>query len=135
HPTARGVAFAVWAPAARAVSVVSDADDWQPHPLQRAGEVWRGEVLGVTPGARYYFDVLGADGVTRRKADPCARRAELRPGQASIVDATARALRTARPPGALDRPMSIYEVHLGSFRRRADGSWLGYRELDPLVDH
>jgi 1,4-alpha-glucan branching enzyme len=135
HPKARGVSFAVWAPAARAVHVVSDADDWQPHPLERDGEIWRGEVDGVGVGAHYFFELLGADGVLRRKADPCARQAELRPGRASIVASPLPPPSFFDRPSVQHRPMSVYEVHLGSFRRAADGSWLGYRDLDPLIDH
>ncbi len=141
----RGVAFAVWAPNARAVSVVGDWNLWDPatHPLRRIGSLglWEIFIPDVATGARYQFDLVTGTGTALRKCDPCASRAELRPGQASIVfdshhtwrdDAwiTARASRSA-----LDAPMSIYEVHAGSWRRvAAEGDrWLTWRELAPLL--
>lgn len=131
-----GVRFAVWAPNARAVSVVGDFNGWEAsrHPmrLHPGAGVWELFVPHAAEGDRYQYAVLGADGQRRLKADPYAFAAELRPGQASVVarlpagepvDA-ARAQRSAP-----DAAISIYEVHAGSWRHREDGGWLNWDEL------
>ncbi len=142
-----GVAFAVWAPAARAVRVSGDFDAWDGRlmPMRSLGAsgVWELFVPDIGPGELYKYEVLGADGQLRMKGDPVGFAMELRPQTASRVvapddyawtdDAWLRE-RAARDP--LRTPMTIYEVHLGSWRRRTDGSWLTYREVAPLlVEH
>jgi 1,4-alpha-glucan branching enzyme len=143
-----GVAFAVWAPNARAVSVVGDWNLWDPatHPLRRIGALglWEVFVPDVPAGARYQFDLVTSTGQGLRKSDPYASCAELRPGQSSVVFASHHtwrddawiAARSAR--SAQVGPMSIYEMHAGSWRRAvAEGDrWLTWRELAPLLaDH
>ena len=139
-----GVAFGVWAPNARGVSVVGDFCEWDPArwPMRRdrGAGAWEAFVPDIGPGAAYQFAVLGADGVLRNKADPYGRRMQRPPERASIVDgpshhawtddAWMRARRGADPRRA---PMRTYEVHLGSWRRRPDGGWLGYAELGELL--
>jgi 1,4-alpha-glucan branching enzyme len=122
-----GVAFAVWAPAARGVSVVGDFNSWDGrlHPMRSLGSsgVWELFVPDVEPGAAYKYEIRTADGALALKADPVAQRAQLAPGTDSIVhrrthawaDADWMEARTAREPHR--EPMSIYEVHLGSWRR------------------
>ncbi|WP_229397968.1 1,4-alpha-glucan branching protein GlgB [Micromonospora okii] len=130
-----GVAFAVWAPNARGVRVVGDFTGWGPDdgwPMRSLGSsgVWEILVPGVPAGARYKYRVLGADGHWRDKADPLAAYAEVPPATASVVhrstyewgDADWLARRARRSPH--QEPMSVYEVHLGSWR-----PGLGYREL------
>ena len=129
-----GVAFAVWAPSARAVSLIGDFNLWngRVHPLRSLGAsgVWELFVPGVGAGALYKFEVRGPDGALHTKADPLARAAELPPRTASVVEQSCHAwaddawldLRAASRPW--DEPMSIYEVHLGSWR-----PGLGYVEL------
>jgi 1,4-alpha-glucan branching enzyme len=149
HPrTVDGVAgttFAVWAPNARGVSVVGDFNGWQrgATPLRLRAEVgvWEGFVPGVGAGERYKYSVAAADGRNYyEKADPYAFHAEVRPHTASVVwdldgypwhDDAWMARRRER--GALDAPLAIYEVHLGSFARDAQGEWLGYRDLAALI--
>ena len=143
HRTDRGFRFAVWAPRAPAVSVVGDFNGWDPrrHPLRRLDEggVWEGEVPEAEVGHRYKYRIVGPSGDAFDKADPFAFRAEGPPGNASVVweldyewcDGPWMAQREKR--NALDAPMSIYEVHLGSWRRRPDGRWLSYAELAPLL--
>jgi 1,4-alpha-glucan branching enzyme len=130
HPmTARGKAgtyFAVWAPNARAVSVVGDFNGWDAvhNPLapRQSSGIWEGFVPGVGVGAVYKYAIDGANGL-RLKADPLARYAEQPPRTASIVwdldhpweDAGWMEDRARR--SALDAPISIYELHLGSWRR------------------
>jgi 1,4-alpha-glucan branching enzyme len=135
-----GTSFAVWAPHARSVAVVGDlgGEDGRAHPLGRLdGGVWATFVAGVGAGARYQFEVTGADGRVVRKADPVAFATDVPPGTASVVheprhrwgDDVWLAQRRANPPPC--RPQSTYEVHLGSWRQG-----LGYRDLArALVDH
>jgi 1,4-alpha-glucan branching enzyme len=141
HPLAlegvAGVAFAVLAPAARRVSVVGDFNGWdgRRHAMRvRGNGYWEIFVPGAQAGDCYKFEIVGAGGeLLPLKADPYAFAAELRPASASIVFDAA-----ALPPvrercaerNALAAPIAIYEVHLGSWRRRPhDGGWLTYREL------
>ncbi len=137
-----GTRFAVWAPNAERVSVVGDFNGWQPgvHPLigSETG-VWEGFIPGVHTGALYKYAIESRYGGYRvEKADPFAFAAEMRPQTASKVwDLSGYAWRDAEwlgrrgRAGALDAPVSIYEVHLGSWMRvPEDGNrWLTYREL------
>lgn len=131
-----GVAFAVWAPNARRVSVVGDFNQWdgRRHPmrLRRECGVWELFLPGLAAGALYKFELLTQQGELLLKADPYGLRAELRPRTASVV----QALPPARPlapervrANAFDQPISIYEVHLGSWRQQDGWRWLSYREL------
>ena len=120
-----GTAFAVWAPNARRVSVIGDFNHWDAHqhPMHHrmACGAWEIFVPGVSEGALYKFSVLGADGAQVEKIDPYALRTESGDGHACIVMALPEPVRL--PPGqrasanALHGPMSIYEVHVGSWRR------------------
>ncbi len=147
HPCTRqgvdGVGFAVWAPNAQRVSVVGDFNHWNgdAHPmrLRRECGIWELFVPGVQAGALYKFEVRTADGELLLKADPYGVRAELRPQTASVV----HGLPPLRPmvperarANAFDQPISIYEVHLGSWRKHDGWRWLSYRELaDTLVPY
>ena len=131
-----GTRFAVWAPSARRVSVVGSFNRWdgRRHMMRLRHEcgVWEIFVPRVGNGDLYKFEVLGADGQLRLKADPFAFRAEIRPQTASVVQRLLPGLAVddaRRRANALDAPVSIYEVHPGSWRRHADGRWLSYREL------
>jgi 1,4-alpha-glucan branching enzyme len=142
-----GVAFAVWAPNARAVSLIGDFNGWRPgrHRLQSRGVsgIWEGFVPGLGRGARYKYHVESRyHGYAADKADPFAVRHETPPATGSIVwdlgyawqDEAWMAARAARQHAAA--PIAIYEVHLGSWVRGEDGSPLSYRELAPrLADH
>ena len=134
-----GVVFATWAPQAQRVSVVGDFNGWdgRRHPMRsHPGGVWDLFLPGVAPGALYKFELRGPGGSLQLKSDPYARHLEQRPRTASIVaadpahrwrDAEWLAARTGRD--WLRAPMSIYELHAGSWRRHADGRWYSYREL------
>ncbi|MCL6647074.1 MAG: 1,4-alpha-glucan branching protein GlgB [Chloroflexi bacterium] len=143
-----GVHFVVWAPNARRVSVIGDFNRWNPiaHPMQHVGQsgLWELFLPGIAVGERYKYSILPRDTPwSLEKADPYAFWSEVRPRTASIVydlrgyewhDAAWMAARSRRQ--ALDAPLAIYEVHLGSWRRRADGTFLSYRELAHLlVEH
>ena len=137
----RGTSFSVWAPEAAAVSVVGDFDGWDPeaHPMRSLGPsgVWELFVPGVGDGAAYKFAVRSQAGEVTQHADPLARRAEVPPATASIVhhptyewsdDGWVERRRDSHP---WTEPMSIYEVHLGSWRRDPDrpDAQLSYAEL------
>jgi 1,4-alpha-glucan branching enzyme len=136
-----GVRFAVWAPSARGVSVIGDWNLWG-HDADRlepqgVSGVWAGVVPSAGEGHAYKFAIRGFDGVTREKADPVAFRAEVPPATGSVVyrsryvwrDDEWLARRSASDP--LAAPLSIYEVHAGSWRQG-----LGWRDLaDELAEH
>jgi 1,4-alpha-glucan branching enzyme len=140
-----GVHFAVWAPNASSVSVVGSFNSWEAsaNPLTRRPEagIWEAFVPGVTVGALYKYRVVGPDGRSfGEKADPYGFAAEIRPLTASKVTELAgyewhdtdwiAGRLTRNNPAA---PMSIYEIHLGSWRRHPDGKWLTYREMAPQI--
>ncbi len=143
-----GTAFAVWAPNARAVSVVGDFNSWDGrlHPMRSLGSsgIWELFVPGVEQGTKYKFEIRTQDGRLRIKADPLAFAAERPPNNASIVWQTkhewadAEWLERRHASDPLAEPVSIYEVHLGSWRRNGvEGNRpLSYLELaDELGDY
>ena len=141
-----GTAFAVWAPNASRISVIGDFNFWdgRRHPMRCRREcgVWEIFLPGVAAGARYKYELLDAAGsLLPQKADPYARQAELRPANASVVAAM-----PPRVPASPSRqranshaaPISIYEVHLASWRRLPEqgNRWLDWDELaDALVPY
>ncbi len=149
HPLEGGTHMAVWAPNAEFVSVIGDHNGWDKgaEPLQRRGDsgIWEGFLTGVGAGAVYKYHVVGPGGVHRSdKADPLARFAEVAPGQGSVVWDLAHEwgdgewLKQRSRSRAAQQAWSIYEVHLGSWRRVPhDGNRsLSYRELAPqLADY
>ena len=149
HQDVAGTAFAVWAPAARAVRVVGDWNGWdaRSHPMRAIGSsgVWELFVPAVGHGARYKFEVVGADGHVRLKADPYARWTEQPPATASVVfesghewDDAEWMQRRARRDTSASQRLSVYECHLGSWARSPDDPdrWLGWDDLAPrLADH
>jgi 1,4-alpha-glucan branching enzyme len=121
-----GVRFAVWAPNARGVSIAGDWNRWDAsaHPLEQRGVsgIWEGVIAEAREGDRYKLAIDCADGVVRLKADPYAFRAEVPPATASVVYRSRYAwrdhdwLRARRERNPLEQPVSIYEVHAGSWR-------------------
>ena len=140
HPaTEKGVHgwwFNVWAPRAKAVSVVGDFNGWDPEetPLAPKGEFWQGFVPDLPVYTSYKYAVTGADGRLRYKADPYGFHTETRPGTASkLYDIehfawTDEAFRKAKQP-VYHQPLNIYEVHLGSWRKHENGDFLDYRDM------
>lgn len=136
-----GVLFAVWAPNAERVSVVGDWNNWdgRRHPMRVHAHhgVWELFIPGVTPDALYKFELRQRDsGMILVKADPYARSSELRPGTASRVaplDEYAWGdqewLQRRSAEGWLQRPLAVYEVHLGSWQCGPHGEFLNYREI------
>jgi len=141
HGPVSGVAFSVWAPTAAGVRVIGDFNFWDGggSPMRSLGStgVWELFIPGVAAGARYKFEILGTDGTWHYKADPMAQAAEIPPANASVVtesyyswnDDAWLALRAATDQHK--QPLSIYEVHLGSWRPH-----LTYVELaDQLTEY
>ena len=140
---AQGVLFAVWAPNARQVSVIGELNGWDAaaHPLQVREDgsgIWEGFVPGLGAGTVYKYRIVSRlKDHTADKADPFAFRCETPPDTASVVWDLGYQwsddgwMQYRRETNALTRPMSIYEVHLGSWRRIADEDQrpLSYREL------
>ncbi len=139
-----GTSFAVWAPNAQRVSVVGDFNGWdgRHHPMRMLGQsgVWELFAPGCGVGSHYKFQILTADGELQEKTDPFGLFFEIAPKTASIVWDNSRfawtdsdwiAKRERVDP--LVRPMSVYEMHLGSWRKKAEGESYSYRELAPLL--
>lgn len=151
HPTVEegmpGVRFTVWAPRAQSVSVAGDFNGWdaEEYPLEKRteGGLWTGFLPGVEEGAVYKYVIVTPDGERLFKADPYGFYAELRPATASVVHRLGAYLwgdgaweRTKKRRTSYKRPMAIYEVHLGSWRTKEDGSFYTYEELaDTLVPY
>jgi len=144
----RATSFAVWAPNAAQVSVVGDFNDWEgsDYVLRPRGVsgIWEGVVRGVTPGQIYKYEITTATGDRVQKADPFAFRSEEPPRTGSFVWnfdydwGDAEWMKTRAHRLALDAPVAVYELHLGSWARDpTDPQRLfGYREIAPrLVDH
>ena len=134
---AKGVRFAVWAPNAQRVSVIGEFNNWdgRRHVMRfhRDNGIWDIFIPAVKLNALYKFEIRDANGNVREKADPYAFGAELRPTTASIVrglpDEVEEPTFRARA-NAIDAPISIYEVHLGSWKRNPENNfWLTYEEL------
>jgi 1,4-alpha-glucan branching enzyme len=143
HPSAEGTQFAVWAPNAQSVAVVGDFNGWNPtshklEPRSDSSGIWEAFLPGVRAGAVYKYHIVSRHaGYSVDKADPYAFYAEVPPRTASVVWDLSYEwgdeewMRTRARANALDAPISIYEVHLGSWRRvpeEHDRS-LTYREL------
>ena len=148
HEGVDGVAFAVWAPHAKRVSVVGDFNRWDGRRTQMRKRLdsglWEVFVPGLSAGAVYKYEILGVDGVLALlKADPFGYAAEMRPSTASVVADTAHFqwsdadhLERRRQGEPRRKPMAILEVHLGSWRRGPDNRFLTYDELaDELIPY
>lgn len=151
HPTSVcgvvGAAAGVWAPNARSVVVSGDFDGWTGTSLHRfeGSSVWEGFVASAMLGDRYKIRIEGPDGQWVDKSDPFARSCELPPGNASILTASDPTHRTWSDAEwmanrsalhSIGNAMSIYELHLGSWRHHPDGRVPTYREITPwLIDY
>jgi len=148
HGGVPGVHFAVWAPNARRVSVVGDFNAWdgRRHPMRRRADsgIWEIFIPELEAGHAYKYEIIGHDGaLLPLKADPFAFRSEMRPATASVIarpasrewgDSTHRDFWRATDPRR--QPISIYEVHAGSWQRHEDGRFLSWDELaDRLIPY
>ena len=142
HPAKKrgrdGWTFRVWAPHAEAVSVVGDFNDWEEGaaPLARKGEIWEGFLPDLPVYTSYKYAVRGADGQVRQKADPYGFHTETRPATASKLydisgfkwtDGAFREKKAKHP--VYTSPLNIYEVHLGSWKKRGNGDFIDYKDL------
>jgi 1,4-alpha-glucan branching enzyme len=141
HEGIEGTSFSVWAPHATAARVVGDFNSWDGilHSMRRLDDngVWELFVPGLTPGNNYKFDLRTDTGEWVRRADPMARSTEHPPATASVVGVTSHEwddaawLTKRAETDALNSPMSVYEIHVGSWR-----PGLGYREVaDQLIEY
>ncbi len=150
HANQAGTWFAVWAPNAERVSVVGEFNEWNPeaHPLSRTGGgCWEAYVRGAQPGHHYKYRIENgfyradkADPFSFALEPPTGSQAE---GMASIITDLGRFewsddewMENRKGPETLGQPVSIYEVHLGSWRKKSESESLSYREIaEPLADH
>jgi 1,4-alpha-glucan branching enzyme len=141
-----GIRFAVWAPNARRAAVIGDFNGWDARRhgmrLRHEAGVWEIFIPDLGAGERYKFEILGCDGIRREKADPFARRTELPPATASITtlplvhewrDQEWLAQRRERQKH--DEPISIYEVHAGSWMHPREGTNIWQTAIDRLVPY
>ncbi len=146
HKLENGCHFAVWAPNAEAVSVVCDSNNWDPEKnrMQRDSEsgIWSTFVEGVSYGEKYKYSIKTKSGEVTLKADPFAFESEKRPNTASVVantdylwkDAAWQKKKMTTSP--YEKPINIYEVHFGSWKRHTDGSFYKYSDMaDELIPY
>ena len=140
HEGARGAAFSVWAPNAKAVSVIGDFNNWDARrsPMRRLGEsgIWELFLPAAAEGDKYKFHVTQCDGRVVDKTDPYGVYAEVRPNNASVLYPLKRYkwkdrrwMTARRKSDFRAAPMNIYEVHLGSWKRAEGNRFLSYTEL------
>ncbi|MFC3041735.1 1,4-alpha-glucan branching protein GlgB [Virgibacillus xinjiangensis] len=136
----KGHRFAVWAPHAERVCLVGDFNQWEgrDYYLDRVTEsgLWAGFFTGISPGHSYKYELYTPDGRVLLKSDPYAIQSELRPATASVVPDSKRYQwsdqawqEDQREYNPYRSPLSIYEVHMGSWKKKSDGSFYTYREL------
>ncbi|MCH7696261.1 MAG: 1,4-alpha-glucan branching protein GlgB [Proteobacteria bacterium] len=143
-----GILFATWAPNAERVSVTGDFNQWdgRRHPMRVRGTsgIWELFIPGVEAGMNYKFEIRTRDsGEILSKSDPYGRQFELRPATASIIPQQdkfswndADWIASRRTSECLHAPMSIYELHLGSWRQQTGGGFLNYRQIaDQLIPY
>jgi 1,4-alpha-glucan branching enzyme len=139
-----GARFAVWAPNARAVSVIGDWNAWRPgvdvmKPRWDSSGIWECDVPAVRQGQTYKYAITNVHGVDEERADPMAFYAEVPPSTASrawrldYAWQDAAWMRERHVKNAMDAPFSIYELHLGSWRRGAANEMPTYREIAPQL--
>lgn len=145
----KGTYFAVWAPHARRVSVVGDFNMWDgalnPMQITQNGGIYELFIPGVMPGAIYKYQILTRYDEILYKSDPYGNQSQMRPENASVVadlsykwndDAWMKERETYSRTDRMAKPMSIYEMHLGSWKKKveeADDGFFSYRELAPQI--
>jgi 1,4-alpha-glucan branching enzyme len=138
-----GTHFSVWAPSAKSVTLIGDFCGWtsdglRMDPVGDSG-LWHSFAKGIGEGELYKYRIEAQDGGFVEKADPIGFQQEVAPKTASRVTSLAYEwsdsewMSERKPTVALDAPLSVYEVHLGSWRRSGNGESLGYREIAPLL--
>ena len=139
-----GTKFTVWAPNAKKISVVGDFNNWQKNKNQlekiKDSGLWVGFIVGAKPGDKYKYLITGYEKQKRVKADPYAFKAEKKPKTASIITDMeeyqwndSKWLKEREDKDILNEPVSIYEVHLGSWKRNSKKELYNYREIADLL--
>ncbi len=139
HLCEDGCYFAVWAPGARSVSVVCDFNQWDrsKNPMTKNSDsrIWICFISGVKAGESYKFSIESNDGNIVLKADPFAFESEVRPNTASVVAdleykwTDEKWERKKKNTAPYDKPLNIYELHFGSWKRHENGEMLSYEEM------
>ena len=143
HPNRSSTIFRIWAPAAKSVAVVGDFNNWNAREEDYCQKItnegiWEVEIKKVKKGAIYKFQIETSWGQKILKADPYAFYSELRPQTASVVNGKPK-FRWADKKWLNNReigyakPINIYEVHLGSWKKKEDGTYYNYREIAELL--
>ena len=142
HPAGSGTVFRTFAPSAAKISVIGDFNGWQEQPMKKIydGNFWELEIPEAQEGMRYKFRIYLAGGSFRDHCDPFGFSSELRPRTASIICRPGRySFRDQKwmneRTSSIDRPLNIYEIHFGSWKKKDGGEtdWYSYRELAPLL--
>lgn len=139
-----GTSFVVWAPNAQKVAVVGSFNNWygKDCPMKKYKEsgLWNVFIEGDLTGEIYKYEILSKQGEILHKADPYAFYSEIRPKTASVVWTNGEYewqdrtwMQTRREMKPYQEPMNIYELHLGSWKHKADGSFYAYKELAPVL--
>ena len=143
HPNRSSTIFRIWAPTAKSVAVVGDFNDWNAREEDYCQKItnegiWEVEIKKVKKGAIYKFQIETSWGQKILKADPYAFYSELRPRTASVVNGISK-FRWGDKKWLNNReigyakPINIYEVHLGSWKKKEDGTYYNYREIAELL--
>ena len=141
-----GICFNVWAPNAKNVYLVGDFNDWnkEAYPMENIGGsgIWTIFLNNAKHGQAYKYNVIGCDGVSRMKSDPYGVFSEKRPNTASIIYTNdnykwndRKWQREKQKIVHDENPMNIYEVHLGSWKRKWDGEFFSYEELYEMIEY
>ena len=142
----KGVSFTVWAPNAKEVYLVGEFNNWsnKSHPMNNINNsgIWNIFIKDVIIGQAYKYNVIGCDNISRLKSDPYANYSQKRPETASIVyedlnykwkDSKWQKSKKDNNPN--NKPLNIYEVNLGSWKRKWDGEYFSFKELYEMVDY
>ena len=140
----KGVFFKVWAPNAKEVYLVGDFNNWNEtsHPMKKINHNWHIFIENINEGVAYKYKVIGKDGISRMKSDPYGFFSEKRPNNASIVYDIegykwndSKWMSDREKNNIYEKPINIYEVHLGSWKRKWDGEFLNFEELYEIIDY
>ena len=140
HNGVKGVSFNLWAPNAKQVNIVGDFNSWRgrDYPMKRVSDlgVWNIFISDLSEGELYKYEIYTEDGTTILKADPYAFYSEVRPNTASRIASLSgyewkdkKWQEDKKVRSIYDSPINIYEIHLGSWKKKEDASFYNYREM------